>query len=103
MRFISLLATFAAVILSIVLGFATYNDSKDIDRYEKEIEIYMQQQQSYQAEIDIVSPQIEAAIAEKTVLEEDIAAIKKYVINPVEAREASLDRVETLKIEYDLP
>jgi len=80
MRFISLLATFAAVILSIVLGFATYNDSKDIDRYEKEIEIYMQQQQSYQSEIDIVSPQIEAAIAEKTVLEEDIAAIKKRII-----------------------
>ncbi|MBO5036727.1 MAG: polysaccharide deacetylase family protein [Clostridia bacterium] len=80
MRFISLLATFAAVILSIVLGFATYNDSKDIDRYEKEIEIYMQQQQSYQAEIDIVSPQIEEAIAEKTVLEQDIAAIKKRII-----------------------
>ena len=80
MRFISLLATFAAVILSIVLGFATYNDSKDIDRYEKEIEIYMQQQQSYQAEIDIVSPQIEETIAEKTVLEQDIAAIKKRII-----------------------
>lgn len=80
MRFISLLATFAAVIISIVLGFATYNDSKDIDRYEKEIEIYMQQQQSYQAEIDIVSPQIEEAIAEKTVLEQDIAAIKKRII-----------------------
>ncbi|MDO4739995.1 MAG: AIR synthase-related protein, partial [Eubacteriales bacterium] len=34
---------------------------------------------------------------------EDVAAIKKYVINPVEAREASLDRVETLKTEYELP
>ncbi|MBQ4628287.1 MAG: polysaccharide deacetylase family protein, partial [Clostridia bacterium] len=40
----------------------------------------MQQQQSYQAEIDIVSPQIEEAIAEKTVLEQDIAAIKKRII-----------------------
>ncbi|MBO5298734.1 MAG: polysaccharide deacetylase family protein, partial [Clostridia bacterium] len=37
-------------------------------------------QQSYQAEIDIVSPQIEEAIAEKTVLEQDIAAIKKRII-----------------------
>ena len=34
---------------------------------------------------------------------EDIADIKKYVINPVEAREASLDMPETLKMEYDIP
>ncbi len=35
--------------------------------------------------------------------EEQIAAIKKYVINPVESREASLEPVETLKMVYDLP
>ena len=34
---------------------------------------------------------------------EDIAAIKHYVINPVESREASLDEVETLKTEYPEP
>ncbi len=33
----------------------------------------------------------------------DIAEIKKYVINPVEAREASLDKPETLAMEYDIP
>ncbi|MBQ9079957.1 MAG: phosphoribosylformylglycinamidine synthase [Clostridia bacterium] len=34
---------------------------------------------------------------------EDVAEIKKYVINPVEAREASLDMPETLVAEYDIP
>ena len=34
---------------------------------------------------------------------EDILAIKKYVINPVESREASLETFKTLKVEYDLP
>ena len=34
---------------------------------------------------------------------EDVAAIKKYVINPVESREASLDPVKTLVMEYDIP
>ncbi|MBO7663300.1 MAG: phosphoribosylformylglycinamidine synthase [Clostridia bacterium] len=33
----------------------------------------------------------------------DLAEIKKYVINPVEAREASLDRPDTLKTEYAVP
>ncbi len=35
--------------------------------------------------------------------DEDIAKIKKYVINPVEAREASLDKPETLNLKYDIP
>jgi phosphoribosylformylglycinamidine synthase len=35
--------------------------------------------------------------------EQEIAAIKKYVINPVEAREASLKDVETLKVNYSVP
>ena len=35
--------------------------------------------------------------------EADIAKIKKYVINPVEAREATLTKPETLKVEYAIP
>ncbi len=34
---------------------------------------------------------------------EDVAAVKKYVINPVECREASLDKFETLDVKYDIP
>jgi len=33
----------------------------------------------------------------------DVAAIKKHVINPVEAREASFERPETLVMDYDVP
>ena len=35
--------------------------------------------------------------------DEDVNKIKKYVINPIEAREASLDEVETLASVYDIP
>ena len=35
--------------------------------------------------------------------EEQIAAVKKYVINPVESREASLEPVTTLKVQYQIP
>ena len=35
--------------------------------------------------------------------EEQIATIKKYVINPVESREASLETLDTLKVSYDIP
>ena len=35
--------------------------------------------------------------------EGEIAAIKKYVINPVECREAALDKPETLDVKYDIP
>ncbi len=35
--------------------------------------------------------------------EDEIAEIKKYVINPVEAREASLAPKDTLKANYDIP
>ncbi len=35
--------------------------------------------------------------------EEEKNSIKKYVINPVEAREASLETVETLKADYTIP
>ncbi|MDY3985367.1 MAG: phosphoribosylformylglycinamidine synthase, partial [Dysosmobacter sp.] len=33
----------------------------------------------------------------------DVETIKHYVINPVEAREASLEEIETLQTEYDVP
>ncbi|MGN0660835.1 MAG: phosphoribosylformylglycinamidine synthase [Oscillospiraceae bacterium] len=35
--------------------------------------------------------------------DEDAEAVKKYVINPVECREASLDRFETLAVKYEIP
>ena len=35
--------------------------------------------------------------------EAELAEIKKYVINPVEAREASLDKPETLAMQYEIP
>ncbi len=35
--------------------------------------------------------------------ESEIAEIKKYVINPVEAREASLEEKDTLKVNYEIP
>ncbi len=34
---------------------------------------------------------------------DELAAIKKYLINPVESREATLDTYETLKVNYDIP
>ncbi len=34
---------------------------------------------------------------------EEIEKIKKYVINPVEAREASLEKPETLLVDYEIP
>ena len=33
----------------------------------------------------------------------DIAEIKKYVINPVESREAVMEKPETLQVQYDIP
>ena len=35
--------------------------------------------------------------------ESDVHAIKKYVINPVEAHEASLEKPETLAVDYEIP
>jgi len=35
--------------------------------------------------------------------DQEIADIKKYVINPVEAREASLETFDTLDVKYDIP
>ena len=38
-----------------------------------------------------------------TLSAEEVAAIKKYLINPVESREASLDPFDTLEMVYDIP
>ncbi len=51
-------------------------------------------------------PEVRSAtlyLLEGDLSEDDIATIKSYVINPVEAREASLDEVETLKTDYPDP
>ena len=37
------------------------------------------------------------------IAETELAAIKKHVINPVEAREAALEKPETLKTNYEIP
>ena len=42
-------------------------------------------------------------IVKGNLTEEELAAIKSYMINPVESREASLDTFETLDIKYDIP
>ena len=42
-------------------------------------------------------------VLEGELSEADIAAIKKHVINPVECREAALEKPETLAVEYALP
>ena len=42
-------------------------------------------------------------ILEGELSKEEVAAVKKYVINPVEAREASLDLPSTLKTQYAIP
>ena len=34
---------------------------------------------------------------------DELTAIKKYLINPVESRESTLDTYETLKVNYDIP
>ncbi len=42
-------------------------------------------------------------ILEGKLTENDIKEIKKYVINPVESREASLEKADTLKANYEIP
>ncbi len=42
-------------------------------------------------------------VLEGQLTDTEIAEIKKYVINPVEAREASLEKPETLNVKYDIP
>ena len=42
-------------------------------------------------------------VLDGTLTEEELEAAKKYVINPVEAREAAMELPETLEIKYDIP
>ena len=42
-------------------------------------------------------------VLEGNLTESQVAEIKKYVINPVEAREATLELPQTLKVNYDIP
>ncbi len=42
-------------------------------------------------------------LLEGELTEEQFEAIKNHLINPVEAREASLEKVDTLKTEYEIP
>ena len=42
-------------------------------------------------------------ILEGNITDDELSRIKKHVINPVEAREASLERRDTIKIEYACP
>ena len=42
-------------------------------------------------------------VLEGNISESELAEIKKYVINPVEAREASLVKPETLAVNYEIP
>ena len=42
-------------------------------------------------------------VLEGSISEEDLGKLKKYVINPVEAREAGFELPETLRIPYDIP
>ncbi len=51
-------------------------------------------------------PAVRAAkvyVLEGSVSDEELARIKKFLINPVECREASLDTVDTLQVEYAVP
>ena len=51
-------------------------------------------------------PEVRSAtlyLLEGDLSDEDVVAVKRYLINPVEAREASLDEVDTLKVDYPEP
>ena len=51
-------------------------------------------------------PEVRAAqiyVLEGDISDADVEAIKKYSINPVESREASLEKPETLKLKLDIP
>ena len=50
---------------------------------------------------DVSSAKVYMIYGELT--DEDKQKIKKHVINPVDSREASLDKKETIRVEYDLP
>ncbi|PJI06712.1 MULTISPECIES: phosphoribosylformylglycinamidine synthase [Clostridium] len=52
---------------------------------------------------DVLIASAKVIILKGNISTEDFEKIKKYVINPVDSREASLDKPETLEVKYDLP
>ena len=42
-------------------------------------------------------------ITDGVISDDEFTALKKYIINPVESREASLEKPETLQVNYDIP
>ena len=62
--------------------------------------------QCIQLQSQVERPTVRSAkvyVLEGKLTDADVDAIKKYVINTVESREASLDKPETLKIDYEIP
>ncbi len=80
MRFLCVLLTFLAIVLSIFLGFGMYNDSKDIERFDKETAVFEEQSGLYRAEINELTPKISALSEEKASLKAEIDAIKRRII-----------------------
>ncbi|MBQ6051781.1 MAG: polysaccharide deacetylase [Clostridia bacterium] len=80
MRFLCVVLTFLAIVLSIFLGFGMYNDSKDIERFEKEAAVFEEQSELYRAEINEITPKISALSEEKASLQAEIDAIKRRII-----------------------
>ena len=80
----------AACILPMGLVIEGLNDSKKISEKKREqlFDVICENAVSYSIGI---------------ATEKEIDEIKKYVINPVEAREADLAEKTTLKAEYDIP
>lgn len=52
---------------------------------------------------DVLIASAKVIILKGNISVSDLEKIKKYVINPVDSREASLDKPETLEVIYDLP
>ena len=80
MRFLCVVITFIAIVFSVILGFGMYNDSRDIERFDKEAAVFEQQSSVYQTEIDELAPKISAASEEKASLQAEITAIKRRII-----------------------
>ena len=80
MRFLCILLTFLAIVLSIFLGFGMYNDSKDIELFDKETAVFEEQSEIYRAEINELTPKISALSEEKASLKAEIDAIKRRII-----------------------
>ena len=80
MRFLCVLLTFLAIVLSVFLGFGMYSDSKDIERFDKETAVFEEQSGLYRAEINELTPKISSLSEEKASLKAEIDAIKRRII-----------------------